>query len=97
MNARGQKSKETTRESEHERDCRLLITRSLAQRTSSKVPWFRAIGLQNAESATTGLLDCQGIVPRDLLRVLDLPPNLTWARLAVFLRGSLPASSTQNG
>lgn len=96
MNSEAQPSKEATRESEHERDCRLLITRSLAQRTSSKVPWFRAIGLQNAESATAGLMGCQGIVPRDLLRVLDLPPNLTWARLAVFLRSSLPASSAHH-
>ena len=90
MNTRTQPFPRGAEESDHERECRLTIIRSLSQRTSTKVPWFRAIGVQNAESATAGLLGCQGVAPRDVLRVLDLPPNVTWAKLAVFLRASLP-------
>ena len=91
MKAQTQSFPRDAEESEQERECRLTIMRSLSQRTSTKVPWFRAIGIQNAESATAGLLGCQGVAPRDVLRVLDLPPNVTWAKLAVFLRASLPS------
>lgn len=93
MTPQTQPAQRGIQETDDERDCRLIITRSLSQRTSSKAPWYRAIGVRNAESATAGLKHCQGAVPRDILRVLQLPPNLTWARLAEFLRRSLPADS----
>ena len=78
-----------------QRECRLTIIRCLSQRTSGKVPWFRAIGVQNAEVATAGLLECQSVVPRDILRLLELPPRVTWAKLAVFLRSSIPADEPE--
>ena len=93
MTPQTQPSPRAPEETDNERDCRLIITRSLSQRTSSKSPWYRGIGVRNAESATAGLMNSHGVVPRDILRGLDLPPNITWARLAVFLRGSLPAGS----
>ena len=92
MTPQTQPSQRAPDESDHERQCRLTITKSLAQRTSTKAPWFRAIGPQNADSATAGLMNCQNVVPRDILRVLDLPPNLSWAKVATFLRSSLPTT-----
>ena len=93
MKAELGQTEELPQEPAHQRECRLTIIRSLAQRTSSKVPWFKTIGAHSAESATAGLLTCQTQVPRDILRLLDLPPRVTWARLAVFLRSSIPADS----
>jgi hypothetical protein len=91
MGTRTTPSERPAEEPANERECRLTIIRSLAQRTSSRVAWFKTIGAPAAESATAGLLNCQTPVPRDILRLLDLPPKVTWARLAVFLRGSIPA------
>lgn len=91
MGIRTTPSEHPPQEPAHERECRLTIVRSLAQRTSNRVAWFKTIGATAAESATVGLLNCQTPVPRDILRMLDMPPNVTWARLAVYRRSSIPA------
>jgi hypothetical protein len=73
----------------HIRDCRVTILKSLSQRTSTRVPWYKPIGSVAAEQATAGLIGWTESAPRDVLRSLELPEKLSWSRFAEILRESI--------
>src|SRR5690349_5563844 len=77
----------------HVRDCRATILKSLAQRTSNRVPWYKPIGIEAAQAATSGMLNCGEPVPRDVLRALDLPLQLRWDRFARILGSIIPSEA----